>query len=355
MCKTKIAVILSLCGILIGCGPAIIVTNQGRTLDGVPFYTKAVACKQQTVWLEPTYILTLIGTQRPESKHADIAAGGGAGTVGTQKQEGTQPEDKQADKQQVVLFKLTKEISKYDLVSNSTFKDKFQKLIKSVIEQNPDDPGSYDAILSAFDELPGYTLPVDTDGIVKDRLILGSNRNDTYSFVDYTDPYYFNAKIRFSGTVNPEIDLGPDLTLSKASVNVQEETFQNVTGVLSAALTAAGTMVAGGGPPPPPPPRGIRIIIPAIMQLTIESQAYQYTFSTLQVDTTTHKPAKPPCKHMDPLSKFTDATTFSRTVMTVDESKKKGDEANTLKFSGSLVLPKGQPQAQSTEQTTKGK
>jgi hypothetical protein len=328
--KIEFVLILSLCVVLAGCGTAFNVTHGGEgckegKCNGIPFYTKVAACKHETVWLEQTYILTLVGIQEPEGK-------------------------RQPDKQQIVLFKLTKEISQYRLITD--FKHKFQQLIKSVIGHDPNNARSLYAILCKFNELPEYTLPKDSAKLLTDQLVLASNRNETYDFVDYTDPYYFNAKAPFSGSVNAEIDLGPNLTLSKASGNIQEDTFKTFMSVLSTAMTAAGGVITSLVAPPPPttttrsekPPK------PVVIELTIDPQVYQYAFSKVLLDSKTGKPAKPPCQYMEPISKFADATTFSRNMMPVDESTKKGDVSNKVKFSGSVDLPKPSPQTKRPEE-----
>ena len=248
MRKIEIAVILILCAVLVGCGTAFHVTRgqqcngKGGECKGVPFYTKIVACNHETVWLEPTYILTLVGTQKPA----------------TQKPEGNQPEG-----QKIVIFNLTKEISQYDLSSDQKFKAKVQEFIERVINQNPEGSDAA-AILYAFNGLPEYTLPLDKENkLQKGRLTLGSNRNEMYTFVDYSVTYYFNADIPFSGSVNPEINLGPDLTLSKASVNVTEETFKTSMGVLSSAATG----VLAGLVAPPPTAEVKKAPTPVLLQL----------------------------------------------------------------------------------------
>jgi hypothetical protein len=366
MRKTEIAAILLLCALLAGCGTAFEVTQReqckGGKCDGVPFYTKAVACNHETVWLEPTYILTLTGTQKPDTQkpHNQKPDTQKPHTqkLDTQKPDTQKPQSNQPNGQPVVLFNLTKEISQYDLSSDPEFKNELQKFIERVIKQNPEGLDA-PAILSAFNGLREYKLPlIDNNHQLQQRsLTLASNRNEIYTFVDYSTPYYFNAKRPFSGSVNPEIDLGSDLTLSKASVNVTEETFKTSMGVLSAAATGMGAApltAPAAEAEKKPPLEAEKPPTPVLLQLTIEPRVYQYTLSTL-LDSNTGKLSKPPCQYLEPLFDLGHATTFSRMVMPVDQSKKKGDGSNTLKFSGSIDLPKAQPQKQFPKESADGK
>src|SRR6266850_6583629 len=48
--------------VTVSCGTTYRVTHSGnpKKLDGVPFYKKSVACKHETIYLEPIYKLTLV-------------------------------------------------------------------------------------------------------------------------------------------------------------------------------------------------------------------------------------------------------------------------------------------------------
>lgn len=282
--------ILVLLSTLAGCGTAMIVTDGKTKLDGVPFYTKAVACKQETVWLEPIYKLTLVGT-------------------------------KDVDKKPVEVFKLTKEISLPDYQS-----DGFKKLIDAVLQIKTQE------IVKTFNTLGQYKPPVQGSMPGIDKLILASNQNESISFIDYTHPYYYNAKIPWVGSVNAEVNLSSDLTLSKATANITQQTLKTFLDLLPVKEVLTGMAKAAKETKPPDH---------VDIQLTIEPQVYKYTLST-----TGAKNAELPCKDpAEPLGQRGWKGAISRTLMSADELKRKEDGGgSTIKFSGSVDLPKSQTQ-----------
>jgi len=331
MRNIKVAAMMVLCAALAGCAHPYVfdVTSSNKCPDvgcnGIPFYTKTVACKHETVWLERTYMLTLAGVRKPVAD--------------------------QKDAKEEELFEVEKEIAQNDFAS-----DEAKKVVGYVLGQPSDGVDVKTAfwVLDKFNDtgLAPYKLKL-TEGNVLDtsRLTLSSNRNEVYAFVDYANPYYFNARKPFSGSVNPEIDLGPDLTLSKASVNLQEDTFKTAMSVVSSAAAGIGVaMMKGGGGPP-------QIELPhvVILKLTIESRIHQYTLSALVAGKRDSTSKQFTCEYVAPLTGLTQATTFTSTLVAPAEgSKDKADGGNTLKFSGSVELPKTQPQKQPDVQPKAG-
>jgi hypothetical protein len=321
MGRASILMILVLCGALAGCGMALQVTHQPQKegaplpLDGIPFYTKAVTCKHETVWFEQTYKLRVVAS--------------------SEEKVGTKTEEKKP------VFSGSVEITQ-----ECYFSSAFKKL-RDAIEGKK----TVSQINKVFDDLrnedrclyfPPMINSVSAFSFSTPRFILASNQNEPVVFVDYTDTHYINAQRPFSGSVNPDITLNSDLTLSKQSVNVQEETLKNVLSVLpfkeALAAVVPGAAAAAGE-------RAAKV--PQVtIELTVEPQVYKYTLSTLEKRTKTL-----PCD--EPVDIISEAggknkVTFSRSMITADEGKKKEDEGNTIKVSGSVELPKPQPQAQGT-------
>ncbi len=288
MHRAGIGIIMVLCTMLAGCGTAMKVSHLAgeryKCLPGVPFYTKAVACKQETVWFEQTYRLTLVAAAQ-------------AGDA----------------------FKVSKEISRKVYVSHE-----FQKLMNLV--HKSDSNQEFNKILDAFFKLPIYISPPPGSLPPMEELILASNQNEPVIFIDYTDPHYYNAKIPLAGSVNAEVNLSSELTLSKASANIQEQTLKTfldllpvkevLTGVAQAATKKATMEIVS-------------------VRLTIEPQAYNYTLSTPGA-----RAEKLPCAAPGEPLKPPFKGAFSRALMSADESKKKEDEGKKVKFSGSVDLPK---------------
>jgi hypothetical protein len=273
---------------LAGCGMAIRVSHlakegKAECLPGVPFYTKAVACKQETVWFEQTYKLTLV-------------AAAGSGDV----------------------FNVSKEIPRKVYVS-----DEYQKLINLVHKSDANQ--EFNKILDAFFKLPSYAPP--SPGFLPSltELVLASNQSEPFTFIDYADPHYYNAKIPLAGSVNAEVNLSPELTLSKASANIQEQTLKTFLDLLPIKEVLSGVAKAATA-------KAIQIVS---VRLTIEPQVYNYTLSNLGA-----KVKILPCGDPGEPLKDPSKGTFSRKLMPADESKKKEDEGKKIKFSGSVDLPK---------------
>ncbi len=330
MRKVKIPVVVVFCTVLLAAcgGTAIRVTHQPQDkgtstpLDGIPFYTKAVACKHETVWSERTYRLTLVATQTEKIRSA------------------------KDQEKRVTLFSISKEISQ------EVYSTGFQTVKQRINTYDSGEEEDVNKIRTEFDGLRAYTPPtIDNDkefSFTTDRFTLVSNQNEPVIFVNYSDPHYFNAKIPLVGSVNPDISLGPDLTLSKASVNIQEQTLKTFLDMLPVKeiLTGVGKAALLVGEEIP----SVRV------QLTIEPNVYKYTLSKLEKGG-----GKLPCDEpKGMLNKVggkneSDRATFSRVQASTDESKKKEDGGNTIKFSGSVDLPKSQPQSTESKSQPKGK
>jgi hypothetical protein len=165
------------------------------------------------------------------------------------------------------------------------------------------------------------------------KFILMSNQNEPSVYVDYTDPHYLNARVPFAGTANPDITLSDELTLSKANVKIEEKTLETFIGPAKELLSEAIAVAGKTNKTQQLTPEAI------LIDLKTELQVYKYTLSTMN-----EKNAEFPCKHPTDILHNTIGVTFSRTLLPAEEPKKKEEEGNTLKFSGSVDLPKQQSQ-----------
>ncbi len=303
MRKAKIAAIVIMCVVLAGCGMAIQVTHrplslgeeqEPKKLPGVPFYTRAVACRHKTVWIAQTYKLTLVGTQVDAKK---------------------------------TCFSSSMEITQ------KGYDSKEFNALRGLVDQKQ----SRDQIeiINAFEALRQYTyiLPAigqegkDFDFLKSKGFILASNQNESFDFVDYTDPHYLNVKIPLAGSVNSDVTLNSDLTLAKVNVNVQEETLKTILSVLPVKELLSAAVMGPKGPSPE--------CQPTIIKLNIEPQVYKYTLSTIG-----GKNGGLPCKNPADILHNVIGVTFTRELIAAEEPKKKDKEGNVIKFSGSVDLPK---------------
>src|ERR1035437_928733 len=300
---------------LCGCGTAITVTNT-KKVGGIPFYVKVAACKHETVWLEPTYKVTLVKTYKaPVLDGLDKKA-----------------EQKVGDK--AVEARDVSESVGVRLISLSTYNSKEFRELSSRLENSregmPEQP-----ILGMFAKLKQCDLPTDQLPKKKDR-ILASNENAPVVMVDYANPYYYNVKRPILGSVTATADLNADGTLSSAPAIIEDKTLQAildlfpVKDVLSAAAKGSlGVMGFEGSP------EGL-----VRLKLTIEPQVYKYTLSTSPIIADSKKPL--PCPAPTDILAPDDLKGYnvSRTTVTSAVSSDKTDSQQNVKFAGTVELPK---------------
>ena len=223
--KRLILVLFLGCNILgAGCGQAIRVTHakasapQPDQLDGVPFYTKVGACKHETVWLEPTYKISLSKSYKLDGK--DVTEAIGARVLSLKDY------NSKEFREFVLLFE----------VSNA-----------KTLE---------DAILKAFSKFKNYVSPTTVLPGEENR-VLASNKNELTSFVNYGEVYYYNVKKPLAGSVTASAELGSDGTLSKATATIEDKTLQTFLDLIpvkdvvtAAAKGALGIAALDGGTGP---------------------------------------------------------------------------------------------------------
>jgi hypothetical protein len=237
------ALLLSACT---GCGTALRIsqrpvasTAQPISVPGVPFYTKRARCRQEVVWFEPIYTLTLAelvpdkdGTPQPQARGAAILS------------------RKSFDSQPVTDFMTL-------LNDGSANEQRIQTEWKKVAALNDTHVLSRDfASLSA-----------------DDRILVGRSAAPAL-YVDYANEYYVNAKLPLAGTANVDAKVADDGTLSEASAQVETKTFETILG----ALPISSLITAGLGLPVK---AAVPVQKPATFQLTIAVTGYSHTLARL--------------------------------------------------------------------------
>jgi hypothetical protein len=275
--------------VLSACGVALQVSHhpqggQSEELPGVPFYTKAATCQQETIWLEQVYKLSLTGTKNAEKP--------------------------------VEVISLTNEVSVFDARQSADF----GKLVRAVSQNNASEA------VAAFNSLPARKLPIKDSLLETEKLVMLSNQSKPFIFVDYTDAHFFNSKVPVIGSTSPEINLNEDLTLAKASVKVENEALKTILEALPikevlGAVAGVPVEKKVGAPP-------------AVIQLKLamEQKVYKYVISTVG-----EKVAKLPCGNPGPPMVDIRKGNFEFNLVEAGAAKEK--EGNVVKFSGSVNLP----------------
>src|ERR1017187_6560057 len=194
---------------LCGCGTAITVTNT-KQVGGIPFYVKVAACKHETVWLEPTYKVTLVKTYK-----APVLDGS----------------DKKAEQkvgEKPVEARDVSESIGVRLISLDTYNSKEFRDLISRLENNREGMAEQ-PILDVFVKLPQCDLPNDHLP-KKENRILASNEDVPVVMVDYAKPYYYNVKRPILGSVTATADLNPDGTLSKGTAMIEDRSEERRVG-----------------------------------------------------------------------------------------------------------------------------
>jgi hypothetical protein len=161
--------------------PATTTTKSG-SVPGVPFYPKKARCRQEVVWFEPIYTLTLAALL-PDKDGALQNHPRGA-----------------------VVLSRTKFMSQ-DV-------NDFMKMLNN----HPTDEGT---VARAWQKVAALAdsnvLSRDFSSLMPADRILASRSSTPSVYVDYADQYYVNAKIPLSGSANVDAKVADDGSLSEAS------------------------------------------------------------------------------------------------------------------------------------------
>jgi hypothetical protein len=301
-----------------GCASTVRI-NKAPTADalkttevkGVPFYVKVAKCKQETSWLQPVYVLTLKKTttyQFIDEKAAKAA----------------NPNAKPPDPV-VRTGAKTLCLSQF----NTDDVKKLRALLIKPGDATPNDVKDIEAQWAVVAAWPDYVaVAVDEDTLIGSKDVFEvSNTSAPEAVVDYTTTYYYNAPRPWVGSSQIDAKLAADGTLTEGSAQVQSQTLSTILSALpiSTLLTkaaGAGAVVAAALPPDATKQT-------TQYELTITESGYTHTHSRYQ-------PLTLPCA-VEPNGVRTD---YALTIQTSGQDTSKKADGNTVKFDGSVVLPK---------------
>ncbi len=194
MRSVKLTVVFC-CFLLAGCSVLRISqseSNQEKAKDvaGVPFYSRAGACKSETVWLQPVYVLRLVKVTTQNAKETLEEFGSAAFS-----REGLRSSD---------VSKALKDLRK-ELENGSeegTIRKKWGEIMKEAASRSPD------RNLKAGD------------------VSLVSNTNSLEAYVDYSTKYYYNVRRPLVGSAKAEFKLNTDGTLGEGKGEVESKTVE---------------------------------------------------------------------------------------------------------------------------------
>jgi len=181
------------------------------SVDGVPFYPKKARCRQEIVWFEPAYTLTLAALVPDKD-----------GTL-------------QTHPRGAVVLSRSKFVSP-ELNS-------LVKLLNNPVA-NADTIGQAWAKVVAISD--ASVLTRDFGSIPAGDLILASRSAAPSVYVDYADQYYVNAKIPLSGSANIDAKVAEDGSLSEASSQVENKTLDTILSALPISSVITGGLGLGG-------------------------------------------------------------------------------------------------------------
>jgi hypothetical protein len=176
-------------------------------------------------------------------------------------------------------------------------------------------------------DMPDYLpLAVNEDNLVGSNDVLEvSNTSTSEAVVDYSRVYYYNALRPWVGTSQIDVKFASDGTLNEASAQVQDQTLSTILSALpiSTLLTKAATGTLAAAERPPDASQET-----FQYDLTVAEDGYNHTHDRY-VDFTL------PCS----IDKGGVKTDFALTIQRSGQSTSKKDDGNTVKVSGSIVLP----------------
>lgn len=211
-------------------------SSKPTKVPGVPFYPKKGRCRQEVVWFEPIYSLTLTALI-PDKDGVLQSHPRGALVLSRSQFQG--PE-----------------------VSN------FTKLINSL----PTDEGTvmreWKKVVAIADP---HVVSRSFDSLSVGDTILVSRSAAPVFYVDYNDQYYANAKIPLAGSANLDVKVADDGSLSEVSAQIENKTLETITGALPISSVITGELGLSGG----------KSIAPAAeveaFQMTVAISGYKHT------------------------------------------------------------------------------
>jgi hypothetical protein len=283
---TAAILVFSLCSA--GCGVALRVNHRpvGTTatpvsVPGVPFYPKRARCRQEVVWFEPIYTLTLVA-MLPDKNGA-----------------------LQSHPRGVVVL------------SRSSFESQEVDDFMKVLNNRPTDEGTvlryWQKVVARADS---HVLSRDFSSLAASDRILAGRSAAPVVYVDYADQYYVNAKLPVAGSANVDAKVAVDGSLSEASGQVQSQTLQTILNALpiSSVITGGlglGKSIAAAGEV-------------EAFQLTISISGYRHTLARF-VD---YPSTSAPCPIAIDIT-LTEATEYKREDMNISAVDKNAKPSTT--------------------------
>jgi len=212
-------------------------TATSGSVPGVPFYPKKARCRQEIVWFDPAYSLTLAALV-PDKDGALQSHPRGA----------------------VVL-------------SRSTF---MRKEVNDLVKLMNNPVANADSIAQAWAKVVALsdasTLSRDFSSIPSGDRILASRSAAPSVYVDYADQYYVNSKVPLSGSANLDAKVADDGSLSEASAQVENKTLETILNALPISSVITGGLGLGGK-------GGVNTGEVETFQLTVSITGYLHTLA----------------------------------------------------------------------------
>jgi hypothetical protein len=262
--------------------------NKTEKADGIPFYIKKAVCKHEVVWLEPVYTLSLeeITTSAGvDPKPAPIPRG--AATLSLSGYRGTKNQD--------------------FLLALNGVDQTLEVILKAWNAVTTDPTLSY--FPSAFPDL--------------NNRILTSNSNAPSTYVDYSQPYYLNAKQPLAGSSKLDGKMAADGTLTEASSEVENKTLETLLASLPIKEVITGGLGFAAKAQNPKQDKQLK--------LTIAVTGYKHTLS--QLDTSMLMP----CAALG--TDLSGQYLYLREDVSGTVEKKDDSKASKIRLSGEVVLP----------------
>jgi hypothetical protein len=214
--------------------------DKATSVPGVPFYPKKARCRQEVVWFEPIYTLTLAALL-PDKDGALQSHPRGA----------------------VVL-------------SRTTFQSHEVNDFVKLLNNRPSDENTvvtgWKKVVALADS---SVLARDISAVPTGDRILAGRSSAPLVYVDYSDQYYINAKVPLAGSANVDVKVADDGSLSEASGQVQNNTLQTILSALPISSAITGGLGLPGG-------KAISNVGEVdAFQLTVAISGYRHTLARL--------------------------------------------------------------------------
>jgi hypothetical protein len=301
LCLVLLVVSLSGCSAMrVSHQPATSTVSTG-SVPGVPFYPKKARCRQEIVWFEPIYTLTLAALIPDKD-----------GTL-------------QSHPRGAVVLSRSKFMDPE--VSN------FIKLLNNPQVDVDTVTRNWAKVVALSDS---GVLGRDFSSLTSTDRILAHRASAPSVYVDYADQYYVNAKVPLSGTAQLDAKVADDGSLSEASAQVENKTLDTILGALPISSVITGGLGLAG--------KGLKTPENAeTFQLTVAVTGYIHTLAKF-VDFPKDSKVCPVATEIA----FADADEYKREEMTAPSDSADSAKSKDSKSSGSKDSSGGQ-----TDKTTK--